>query len=148
MSRSLISAQIKVIMAGVSGIGAIYEYERHSRSLAEFITLMTSSGAVNGWMITRAATSSTRDTYPTIMRNHTFKISGIYALDDENSSETTLQDICDAIYAAFKSNYTINSTALNSDPVSIDAVDVLEIGGKLYHTAELTLLVQERDTYS
>lgn len=148
MSRSLISAQIKVILATVSGIGVIHEYKRYSRSIAEFLNLMTSGGIVNGWMISRESTPSERDTMPTIMRTHEFKISGVYAHNDETSSETTFQDILDAIYTAFKSNYTLNSTALNSDPVSIDVADVLEVGGQLYHIAELTLTVYERDTYS
>ena len=84
---------------------------------------------------------------PTMQRDHAYKISGLYELDDAAASEKTFQGILDAIYDAFKSNYSLNGTALNSDPVQIDNVDTDEYGNRLFHTAELTLRVQDRDTY-
>jgi hypothetical protein len=148
MSESSIRTQIKSVLESVSGIGIVHGYERYSRSLAEFFNLMTSSGKINGWTIHRQSTESSRDTMPTIQREHVYKISGLYELDDAANSENTFQGLLDAIYSAFKSNYNLNGTALNSDPVKIDNVDTEEYGNKLFHVAELTLIVQERDTYS
>ena len=148
MSEALIRAQIKTIMESVSGIGVVHDYERYSRSLADFFQLMTHAGKINGWMIHRQSTPSDRDNMPTIHRQHMFKITGLYELDDAAGSERTFQALLDAIYTAFKSKYSLNGTALNSDPVQIDDVDTGEYGNRLFHTAELTLPVWERDTYS
>lgn len=148
MSEALIRAQGKTILESVSGIGVVHTYERYSRSIAEFLYLMTSGGKVNGWMIHRASTDSKREVYPLIERYHEFKITGLYELDDANVSEVTFQAILDAIFEAFKSNNTLNGTALDSEPVSIDSVDTEEYGNRLFHTAELTLVVRERATYT
>ena len=148
MSEALIRAEIKTILETVSGIGAVHTYERYSRSLAEYFTLMTSGGKVNGWMIHRASTDSRREVLPLIERYHEYKISSIYELDDVNASEVTFQAILDAIFEAFKSENTLNGQALDSEPVSIDFVNTEEYGGRLFHTAVLTLVVRERSTYT
>jgi hypothetical protein len=148
MSEALIRAEIKTILEAVSGIGVVHAYERYSRSLAEFFSLMTSGGKVNGWMIHRVSTDSRRETYPMIWRYHEFKIMAIYELDDVNASEVTFQAILDAIFEAFKSKNTLNGTALDSEPVSIDSVETEEYGNRLFHTAVLTLTACERATYT
>lgn len=148
MSESLIRAQIKTELEKISGIGVVHAYERFSRSLAEFFLLMTKTGKINGWMIHRTSTDSTRDVYPLISRSHEFKISALYELDDVNASEVAFQALLDAIFEQFKSNNTLNGTALDSDPVSIDAVNTEEYGNRLFHTAELTLVVRERSAYT
>jgi hypothetical protein len=137
-----------LILETVSGIGAVHAYERSSRSLAEYFALMTSGGKVNGWMIHRLSTDSQREVYPLIERYHTYRISAIYELDDVNTSEVTFQAILDAIFEVFKSRNTLNGQALDSEPVSIDSVDMEEFGGRLFHTAALTLTARERSTYA
>ncbi len=149
MSESAIRAKIKTTLQGVSGIGAVHDYDRYSRSLAEFFKLMSggSPAKINGWMIHRGKTPAQRDNAATIQRAHTFTITGIYELDDENASEKTFQALLEAIFEAFKSDITLGGTALNSDPLSIDDVDVDEYGNRLFHVAELTLVVYDRATY-
>ena len=148
MSEATIKTQIKAILERVNGIGVVHNRIRYSRSIAEFLALMSSGGKVNGWMITRKSTPAERDTMPTINRAHLFKIMAIYDLDDAAASEITFQAILDAIFDAFKSNYNLNGTAQNSEPVQIEDVDVDEYGGKLFHTAELSLSVNERSLYT
>ncbi len=76
-------------------------------------------------------------------------------MNDEASSEDTFQALLDAVFDAFKSNYSINGTVMNSDPVQIDDVDteLIEsekegVPGTLVHRGELTLNVEERVTYT
>ena len=147
MSEVLIRGQIKVILETVSGIGVVHGYERYSRSLAELFVLMTKNGKVNGWMIHRASTESTREVSQLVNRSHEFKIMGLYELDDVAASEVTFQALLEAIFDAFKSKNTLNGTAIDSDPVNIDNVDTQEYGNRLFHTAELSLVVRERTTY-
>jgi len=148
MSEVLIRTQIKTILETVSGIGVVHAYERYSRSLAELFLLMTKNGKINGWMVHRASTSSTREVYPLIERSHEFKIMGLYELDDVAASEVTFQALLEAIFTAFKSKATLNATALDSEPISIDAVDTQDYGGRLFHTAEMTLVARERAAYT
>jgi hypothetical protein len=143
MSEAAVRAQIKSSMQAVTGIGIVHDYERWSRSLAEFLALMTSSGQINGWMIHRQQTTSDWQSTGQILLTHTYKISGLYQLDDVAISETTFQALLDAIFTAFKSNITLNGAALRCHPIQIENVDVDELGGRLFHSAQLSLTVEE-----
>lgn len=156
MSEASIRAQIKAILESVSGIGVVHDYERYSRSIADFRDIMTKSGAtsVNGWVISRQSTESHQATLGPkgqIERTHTFRIAGIYELNDAAGSEKTLQGILDAIFEAFKAVSTLNGTCVSHRQIQIDSVSVTkdgELGDDLYHTAELTLEVLERTAVS
>jgi len=147
MSESTVRAQIKSTLEGVSGIGRVHDYYRHSRSVAKFLELMRSDNTVNGCMIRRKKTATIRDTMPTLKRTHHFWISFIYEMDDANESEITFQALLEAVFTAFKSDETIGGTCINSDPFQIEDVDELEIGETLYHVADCLLVCHERDTY-
>lgn len=149
MSEALIRAEIKTILEAVSGIGVVHDYKRYSRSKAVFLELMRpiSGGMVNGWMIHWRDAVSVRDTMPTIQRNHTYEIIGFYELNDAIASGKVFDALLNAIYAAFKSNYTLNGTALNSDPVTIESDDTPPDEQPMLHFGLITLSVQERDTY-
>jgi hypothetical protein len=152
MSEALIRAQIKTILETASGIGAVYDYERYARSLGDYFALMTKTGqtTVNGWIIHRERTVSAPITLGIkgqIERIHTFRIAGLYEMDDSAGSEKTFQGILDAIFEAFRANPTLNATATRHDQIQIDDVTVCiedEYGGNLYHVAECTLNVTER----
>lgn len=152
MSESLIRAQIKAILETVSGIGAVYDYERYARSLGDYFAMMTKSGSttVNGWIIHRERTVSQKATLGIngqIERTHTYRIAGLHDLDDATGSEKTFQGILDGIFEQFKANPTLNGTANFHDQVQIEEVTVCledEYGGDLYHVAECTLTVHER----
>lgn len=152
MSEALIRAQIKSTLEGVSGIGAVYDYERYARSLADYFQLMTKTGTtvINGWIIHRERTEShpaTLGIRGQIERMHTYRIAGLYEMDDASGSEKTFQGILDAIFEAFRSNPTLGETATRHDQVQIDEVTVCledEYGSDLYHVADCTLTVYER----
>lgn len=146
MSEANIRAQIKTNLEAVSGIGVVHNYERYSRSWAQFLNLMTSSGTVNGWMIHREANANARQVGGRIERWHTYRIFGVYALDDANASEVTFQALLELIYAAFIDDPRLTGTAAGTEPIQIESIDADEFGGRLYHTAELVLEVMERIT--
>ena len=148
MSESAIRARIKTVLEGVSGIGVVHDYERYSRSLSKWLELMRSNGTVNGWVIHREATSARADTMPTIHRVHRFRITGVYGLDDASATEKALQGLVESIFDAFTADITLAGTCISIDPLQIEAVDVLEYNGTLYHIADLLLTAYERATYS
>lgn len=146
MSESAIRARIKSVLSGVTGIGTVHDYERYSLSPAEWLSLMTSGGQVNGWTIHRQSTSSEALTMGYLERHHQYRIAGVYAMNDAAASEVTLQAILEAVHDAFKSDRTLEGTAQAHDQIQVEAVDTDEVVGRLYHMATLSLLVHERTT--
>lgn len=152
MSEALIRAQIKTILETVPGIGVVYDYERYARSLGDYFKLMTPVGqdAVNGWVIHREEMKSRQVTMGLlgqIERVHSYRIAGLYDMDDAAGSEKVFQGILDGIFTAFKANGTLNGTATSHDQIQIDEVTVClddEFGSSLYHVADCTLTVTER----
>jgi hypothetical protein len=147
MSESAIRAEIKSIMEAVSGSGVVHDHERYSRSMAEFLSLMTSAGKVNGWTISRKSTAAERVVYPSVDREHVYAISGIFELDDENTSETVFQGLIDSYCAAFHAKSTLNGQAIKSGPMIVEDVDTEEYGKRLFHVCELSLKVTDREFY-
>ncbi len=147
MSEALIRAQIKTILEGVSGIGEVHDYERLSLSLGEYLELMTTgtgaSKKVNGWTIHRESTASEMSDFQKVMRNHTFRIHGIYEVDDDDASEITFQGIVDAIFTAFMAEPDLNGSALEADPINVVSADMDEFAGRAFHVAELSLVARE-----
>jgi hypothetical protein len=148
MSESAIRAQIKTILEGVTGIGPVHDYERYPRSFADLFEFMRDDeGKVNGWMISRASTDSHKVTMGIkgqIERVHTYRIGGLYELDDANGSEKALQALLDDIYDAFRGNDTLNGTVRETDLLEIQSVDVDAFGDDMFHIAECRLVAYER----
>lgn len=151
MSEAAIRAQVKTTLEAVTGIGAVHEYERYPRSLADFFLAMTggSPEKVNGWVIHRQSTESSRATLGVggqIERIHTFKIVGFYELDDAAGSEKDFQTLLDAVFTAFQGDW-FSTAAWRSDLLQVESITVTsvdELGADLYHIAECSLIVYER----
>ncbi len=151
MSESGIRAQIKSTLEAVTGFGAVHDYERYPRSLADFFVAMTSGSPaqVNGWVIHREATRSERATIGVsgqVERAHSYRITGFYALDDADGSEKDFQALLEAIFTAFRGEW-LASAAWRSDLLQVESVTVTsvdEMGADLYHIAECSLIVYER----
>jgi hypothetical protein len=145
MGQAALLAEIVSILGGVVGIGVIHDYERHSRSFAEWQSLMASDDIINGWTVSRKSTVA-ENRYPTILNRHVFKIKGYYTVDDVEASEGVFQELINTIKQAFNSKKTLNGIALNSDPVSVDSISTREIAPEYFvHTAEMSLAVEERE---
>jgi len=158
MSMADVREQIRVILAGVSGIGIIHDYRRWSGDWSRFLDLFKdANGKLNGWMISREKTPETvmsqggRNT-----RTHHFKIYGIYGLKDSDGSELIFQDLVEAVCTAFRSKDTLNGTVWSCTPaenapegvagIQVDLVEPRMFGNVLCHYAELSLYAQELTT--
>jgi hypothetical protein len=144
MSEVLIKAKIKTDLEAVSGIGVVHSRERFSRSIAEYFSIMTSSSKINGWVIHRQATPAKDYPIGKIEREHKYAIHGIYEIDDLADSETTVQALVEAIFAKFATDRTLGGTATRSDLLQVDSIDTDELGGRLFHVVDLSLVVIER----
>lgn len=132
MSQADILGRLKDIISAVAGIGIVHDYERSSRSPAEWLDIMTSGGKINGWTISREATESEWEYHTTNRLRHIFKIKGYYAVDDANASEKTFQELVDLVRKAFNNNETLTGTSLrliaeaNGDEVATEALIELQ----------------------
>lgn len=148
MSRALISAQIKVILAEVSGVGTkIHEYERWCANWKDYLSLFKEGSKIKGWTITRTKAPETSKTPSTNTRVHTFIIRGYLSLDDSAATEITFQDLIDDIATAFRTEPTLNGTAADSSPLQIDSVTGIMFGDTLCHFCQLRLDVEEEEQW-
>lgn len=159
MSEALIRAQIKATLESATGIGAVHDYPRTPRSLADFFELMRSAGTVNGIAFYRQSFANSHKTLGTQTlggtvrtqkeRAHRYVFAGIYAVDDAGASMNTLQGLLEDIADKFDVNLTLNGTAESHDLFQLDAVyysDPGEYGDNIYHLFEASLTVRERRT--
>jgi len=144
MSLTDIREQIKSILAGIDGIGAVHDYERWSKDWNKFLDHYKSpDGRINGWSITRDRTSEECDTSSHHTRIHHFTIRGFYGLKDSEASELTFQGLIEDICEAFRSKYQLNETVNDNSPIQVEAVEPRMFGGVLCHFCELSLTAEE-----
>ncbi len=157
MSESLIRAQIKSILRTASGIGAVHDYPRTPRSLADFFSLMRSAGIVNGFAFYRQSFANSHKTlgHTTLggtvttckEKSHRYVFAGIYEVDDAGASMNDLQALLESIADKFDDNPTLNGTAESHSLFQLDAVyysEPGEYGDNIYHLVEASLTVNER----
>jgi len=147
MAFSDIRTQIKAILEGVPGIGQVHDYGRWTADWSRFLATFKSDGRINGWLITRRASSEQlfgENVPPVHHRTHEFVIEGYYSLRDDVASERSFQDLIEAICQAFRGNLTLNGTALVSEPPQVESVDSNMFGSTLVHTTRIVIRATER----
>ncbi len=148
MSRALISAQIKVILLTVTGVGTkVYEYERWAANWKDYLALFKEGSLIKGWTISRVKTPEESVTPSTNRRFHDFIIRGYYSLDDSEATELTFQDLIDDIATAFRTKPFLNGTAFDSSPLQVDTVATIMFGSVLCHFCQLRLEVEEEEQW-
>lgn len=148
MSEATVRAKIKTVITAVTGIGAIHDYRRTSRSTTKILNLMKKSGVVNGWTISRVKMTARHDVNLGARKDHHFRISAIYKLVDATATEKTFQALLDLVFTAFLNDQTLGGLCIDTDPLQIDLIDVEEFGGTLYHVADCLLVCAERELHS
>lgn len=143
MSLALIRAAVVTILEGVTGIGAVHNYERLSSDLARLKSLHVVSNRINSWTVTRTATTSEYRTNTQYERQHQLVIRGYMSLDDAAESELTFQALVEAIEEAFRGDDTLDGTAEVCGPLQVERVEPVMFAGVLCHFAELRLMAQE-----
>lgn len=157
MSESLIRAQIKAICETATGIGAVHDYPRTPRSLADFFSLMRSAGIVNGLAFYRQSFENRHKVLGVSVmggpvttqkeRIHRFVFAGICQVDDAAASANVVQDLLESLADQFDANPTLNGSADSHDLMQVSAVyysDPGEYGENIYHLFEASLTVHER----
>jgi len=151
MREADIRGQIAIILAGVSGMGVVHEYQRWAATWEKFLDhFKDADNKINGCCISRAATPAFRKTMPTIEREHKYMIRCYYGLNDAAGSELIFQALVEGIQNEFDSgsNYSLGGYVLNSGPLQVRIIEPRMFGGVLCHFAELELPATERVTYS
>ena len=151
MSESAIRNQIYTIISAVTDIGKVYDYERWTAEWATFINLFkTTIGGIDqirGWEIGRKAAPESGATeiatLGTTDKSHIFVIRGYMGVKDEAATEKTFNLLIEAISDIFRTNLTINGTALIHDFIQAEIIEFRTFGGVLCHYAELTLTAHE-----
>jgi hypothetical protein len=148
MSESAIRTQIYTILNAVTNVGKVYDYERWTADWTTFINLFktTISGIdqIRGWEIGRRSAKEERQTLGANDRDHTFIIRGYLGLNDAAATEKTMNNLVEAIAAAFRANLTLNGAAVQGhDYLQIDLIEARTFGSVLCHYAELRLNVHD-----
>lgn len=147
MSWSAIRGQLKVILQGVPGIGAVHDYQRWEVEADTFQTLFVSASRINVWMITRDASREEEAAQRQNSRRHQVRVIGLYALDDSDATEKTFSDLLETACDALRQNNGLNGAAESSGPPQVRRDDHARFAGTLCHYGEITLEVREDKTY-
>lgn len=144
MPLTEIRNEIKNILESVANVGKVFTYLRWDEDWKAFFSLFPNN---RGWMITRTGVVENREL--TLDLNtciHTFQLIGFMTLKDDRASELEFQNIIESIRNAFRSNPTLNNTALDSEPIEA-LIENRIFGSIVVHYAQLTLRVKERFQY-
>ena len=159
MSLPQIREQIKVILAGVPGIGVVHDYRRRAVDWSKMLDLFKdSTGKINACMFARekmAKKSATIGGAP-LERAHIFMFHTIMGLKDGEGTGIIFDDLLTAIEEEFEEHLDLNGTCLTTIPdwgpmagmagMQIDLAEERMFGNVLCHYAELRLCALEYET--
>jgi len=150
MSEATIRAAIYNAVNGVSNVGKVYDYRRHSVDWSSFLdlfkTTISNTSQLRGWMVGYRGFPEVEATRLTkidkrITRSHRFEVMGIMAIDDSAATEKTFaalaEDVCDALDsdATLQAYMHVSPASLTFDPAPF--------AGVLVHAAMIVLDVTE-----
>jgi hypothetical protein len=143
VTESGIRTAIYNLLAAVTDIGKVYDYERWAADWATFINLFktTISGTpqIRGWEIGRRAVKE--DNMP--VRSHIYVIRGYMGINDAAATEKTFNALIEAIAAKFRDGQPLSGAALGHDFIQAELIDARMFGAVLCHYCELSLTVYE-----
>ena len=148
MSLSTVINGADTVLATVTGMGSRHKFVRRIPTREELIAQArpTTNGPINVWFISRESTQSEqRDGNLTeFIERHVVIIEAWYSVNDAGSTESTFQDLIEAVRAAFRADQSLGSNpSLVAAPASVRIVDHDKIGPALCHHTILTLPVTE-----
>jgi hypothetical protein len=141
VSYELQIAQIDTILKSATGVidNNVYKYDRLSRNWEEYLSAFkdATNSVIHGWTITRTKVVETPEASRTNEEKNTWLMRFYYSLGSYGATEDTFQDIIEAVRTAFRSNSSLNGTALTSTPIQVDIIEARMFGEVLCHYAEL-----------
>jgi hypothetical protein len=150
MSLADIREQIKVILAGVDGIGVVHDYERLATDWNKFLEFYKDAdGRINGVSFAREKWQERQQTIGETEIVQVFVIRRIMGLQDAQATGILFDDNLEAMRAAFRGNKSLNGTCRTIDPdwgpmdgavgIQGDVIEPRMFGSVLCHVAELRL---------
>ena len=149
MSEATIRAAIYAAINGVTDVGKVYDYERHTTDWSDFLDLFkTNIGdtkQVRGWMMGYRGIPEVEATRfgveKRIMRKHRFQILGVMGIDDSAAGEKTFAALAELVCNTLDADATLQ----DFDAVSpaILGFDPTPFAGILVHAAAIVLEVTE-----
>jgi hypothetical protein len=157
MSLPQIREQIKVILAGVPGIGVVHDYDRLAIDYNKMLDLFKDAdGRINTVMFRREKMAK-RSTITPRELAHIFLIRAIMGLKDAEATGIIFDDLLTAIEQEFDKYEDLNGTCLTTigldwgpmagqAGVQIDLIEERMFGNVLCHYAELRLCALEYES--
>jgi hypothetical protein len=154
-SLSAIRAQIKAVLESVPDVGIVHDYERFASTRGAMAALYKSGDRIKGWWFDRTATREADLDLGAVRRVHTWRLVGYVSLDDADATGKTLQDLVEAIAAAFRAARTLGGTVMDSRDmgytdgpagVQVDAIEPVMFADILCHRATLRLVTETIET--
>lgn len=150
MSIAAVRSAIVARLISVANIGVVHAYERYANDLARLKALYWSPthNAVRGWYVRRPATSETGNIQARSVEQIRWRIVGLMSLDDAAASETTFDELIEAVRDAFADDETLGGTVDQcTDPenkagescIQLDDSGPVMFGGVLCHACRLGL---------
>lgn len=152
MSLSTVRAELKTILESITSVGTVHDYKRYTHDWASYKTLFVENSKVNTWEIVRDNVDAWVEASNSVnRRRHYFTIRGFYAINDENASEKTFQNIVEDIIDELRDKPTLNDKA---EKISFDKDDPLTavfstdfLGAVLCHIVEIKINILEYTTF-
>lgn len=157
MSLTLIRAEIKTILEGVTGIGIVHNYERLSIDATKFLTLFkdTKTGKINGCMFRREKFTRQHGMGGRVAIAHVFVLRRFTGLQDADATDISFDDVNELIADAFDTEAAedLNGKCDTIHPdfgpmsgaagIQLDISEPRMFGNVLCHYAEMRLCAVE-----
>lgn len=126
MSLALQRAQVKAILSGISGVGAVHDYERYDANAdgkeAFFRANFVRANKVNGWLIKADILQPEEETCSEILQRVRWRIRGWVSALDATASLKTAESLVETITRTFAAERTLNGTAHHSEKMIHDEI--------------------------
>lgn len=147
MAYATILARVVTVLAGVAGIGQVYDHEPVATEPGDWETILGSGGIINAWTID-AEHPTELLTNVEDLDSHDFILRGYYqvTLGDVNTSKDAFDTIIQAIKTAWRAEVTSRLNGTCNDMVGaiqFGKPDFQSVGVFLCHFVEATVHVQE-----
>jgi hypothetical protein len=154
MSLADIREQIKVVLAGVPGIGVVHDRERFANEWGKFLNLFKdANGRINGCMFSRESRRRVQQTIGETEKAHVFVFRRFMAVKDSDETGIIFDDHLEELADAFDDYETLNDTCRTINPdwgpmegavgLQIELSEIRMVGTVLCHYAECKLCVIE-----
>ena len=152
-SFDTIRTRIQTVLEGVTGVVNVHDYRRRAVNTEQFYTLFLDENTekLHGWQIYIEGWDEELENFggggfgETTVVKYRFKVSGMYALEDETESEKVFNDLVGSIATAFNTDATLQSYVLDNSFRVVKNVEFsyIQFGDVLVHLVEISLEFKE-----